>query len=909
MSGHRRSGLNRRVVPVTGQRAPGWVLRGTSQAHLARLLHELAGRAARGTTVIRVRGTPSERNVAFAGLRRVCAPLLTRIGDLPQAQRDVLQHVIGPLANNPAPNSVHLGLAVLTLLTPRTAGDAVLVLVENAEQVDDASLDVLAFVARTVLAEPITIAFTVREPAGAFPLLDLPQIQTDSDTGPTSVGQLLEPLFARTEAIANARPWASEPLHRDDTRPACPCLNRVWEHYALRWETLPSAARMLVLLASADPAATPAVLRRAAAVLDLPWDLGPAESAGLVLPNSELRFVHPLAASAVYTRASPGHRRTAHAALSRASDPAQADHRTWHAACAAPGPDEEIAAALEESAERARRRGDPGGAARLLTHAAAMTPDSSRRGTRALAAAEGHLSTNALDEAAGLIAVATTCRLENTEQARLARLRARALLALRSAPEAGALLLVHAAEQLAAVEVAPSSAMASAVQSAARQTYLEALSATALAGHVQGSGGAHAVAASARHHVVGRPVTPTDLLLDGLSTLFTDFPHHGVVAVRRALAPFAAETPRGDDATTQWLMLAPLAQQTFIHHLWDFPAWARLSSRATRLARVVGDLSILPVELMCSAGAHLHCGNVATAAALVAEADSISAATGTAPYTDAALIVAAWRGEEDHVLRLVDEGRDGGMLHGELSLRGVMGYASGVLYNGLSRYDLAMEATRDGFEHDEFNFTGWSLAEHIEAAARVGDRAAATGSLHQLAEHTRPADTAWAHGIQARCEALVAAGHQAEEKFQQARYDLSQAGIEIQVARTHLLYGEWLLQRPGRSIDAEDELRTAHRQFTAMHADAFAARAGRALTSSGLAVPSYNSGLVVTLTPQELQIAQRAARSLTSQAIAAELFLSVQTVEFHLQQAFAKLNVHDLLQLREIVPTSDDPRE
>jgi DNA-binding CsgD family transcriptional regulator len=666
---------------------------------------------------------------------------------------------------------------------------------------------------------------------------------------------------------------------------------------------------MLVLLSATDPAATPAVLRRAAAELDLPWDLGPAEAAGLVRPNSGLRFVHPLAASAVYTRASPRHRRTAHAALSRASEPAQdADHRTWHAACAAPGPEKEIAAALEESAERAQCRGDPGGAARLLMHAAAMTPDSSRRGTRTLAAAEGHLSTNALDEAAGLIAVATTCRLEDTEQARLARVRARALLALRSAPEAAALLLVHAAEQFAAVEAGPSSAMASPVQSAARQTYLEALSATALAGHVQGSGGAHAVAASARHHLVGRPLTPTDLFLEGLSTLLTDFPHHGVGAVRRALATFADETPRGADATIQWLMLAPLAQQTFIHHLWDFPAWARLSSRATRLARVVGDLSILPVELMCSAGANLQRGKVDTAAALVAEADSISAATGTAPYTDAALIVAAWRGEEDHVLRLIDEGRDAGTLHGELSLRGVAGYASGVLYNGLNRYDLAMEATRDGFEHDLFNFTGWSLAEHIEAAARAGDRAAATGVLDQLAEHTRPADTAWAHGIQVRCEALVADVHQAEEKFQQARHDLSQAGIEIQVARTHLLYGEWLLQRPGRSADAEDELRTAHREFTAMHAHAFAARAGRALTSSGLAVPSYNASLVAVLTPQELQIAQRAARGLTSQAIAAELFLSVQTVEFHLHQAFAKLNVHDLLQLREIVRTSDDPR-
>lgn len=896
-------------VPVTGHRAAGWVLRGTSQVRLDGVLHELAGRAGRGTTVIRVHGMPSERNVACAGLRRVCAPLLTRIGDLPRAQRDVLLPLIGPVANNRAPNPVHLGLAVLTLLTPRTTNAAVLVLVENAEQVDDASLHALAFVARTVLAEPITIAFTVHEPAGALPFLDLPQIQIDRDTG-ASIGQLLEPLFARAAAVANARPWAPEPLHRDDTRPASPCLNRVWEHYALRWETLPSAARMLVLLASTDPAATPAVLRRAAAELDLPWDWGAAEAAGLVVPNSELRFVHPLAASAVYTRASPRHRRTAHAALSRASEPAQeADRRTWHAACAAPGPDEEIAATLEESAERARRRGDPGGAARLLMYATAMTPDSARRGPRALAAAEGHLSTNALDEAAGLIAVATTCRLEDTEQARLARVRARALLALRSAPEAAALLLVHAAEQLAAVEAAPKSAMASPAKSAARQTYLEALSATALAGHVHGSGGAHAVAASARHHVVGRPATPTDLLLEGLSTLLTDFPHHRVGAVRRALGSFAAETPRGDDATSQWLMLAPLAQQTFIHHLWDFPAWARLSSRATRLARVVGDLSILPAELMCSAGAHLHRGKVATAAALVAEADSISAAIGTAPYVDAALIIAAWRGEEDHVLRLVDEGRAGGMVHGELSLRGVVGYASGVLYNGLSRYDLAMEATRDGFEHDQFNFTGWSLAEHIEAAARVGNRAAATGSLHQLAEYTRSADTAWAHGIQARCEALIAAGHQAEEKFQQARHDLSQAGIEIQVARTHLLYGEWLLQRPGRSTDAEDELRTAHREFTAMHARAFAARAGRALTSSGFAVPSYNAGLVAALTPQELQIAQRAARGLTSRAIAAELFLSAQTVEFHLQQAFVKLNVHDLLQLHEIVSTYDGPRE
>lgn len=894
---------------MTGYGTAGWVLCGMSQERLAALLDEMEGRAARGTTVIRVRGTPVERNVALAGLRRVCAPLLTRIGDLPQAQRDVLQHVMGPVANNPASDPVHLGLAALTLLTPRTARDAVLVLVENAEQVDDASLQVLSFVARTVLAEPITIAFAVHEPAGTFPRLDLHQIEADREAGSASVRQVLEPLFARTEAIANARPWAPEPVHRDDTRPTSPCLSRVWERYALRWETLPPATRMLVLLASADPAATPVLLRRAAAGLDLPWDVGPAEAAGLVLPEGRLRFVHPLAASAVYTRASPRDRRAAHAALSRASESARmANRRTWHAACAATGPDEGVAAALEESAERARRRGDPGGAARLLTYAAAMTPDSSRRGPRALAAAEGHLSTNALDEAAGLVAVATTCPLADTEQARLARVRARVLLALRSAPEAAALLLVHAAQQFAAAEATLSSAMPSPVKSAARQTYLEALSATALAGHVQGSSGAHAVAASARHHVVGGPMTPTDLLLEGLSTLLTDGPNQDVGAVRRALASFAAETPRGDDAITQWLLLAPLVQQTFVHHLWDFAAWAQLSSRATRLARGVGDLSMLPVELMCSAGVHLHRGKVATAVALVAEADAISAATATAPFIDAALIVAAWSGEEAHVLRLVDEGRNGAILQGELSLRGVAGYALGVLYNGLSRYDLALEATRDGFEHDQFNFTGWSLAEHVEAAARVGDGAAATSSLHQLVEHTRPADTAWARGIQVRCEALVATGHQAEEKFQQARYDLARAGIEIQVARTHLLYGEWLLKRPGRSTDAENELRTAYRDFTAMHARAFAARAERALTSAGVAVPSYSAGVFAALTPQELQVAQRAAGSLSSQAIAADLFLSVQTVEFHLQRAFAKLNVHDLSQLREIVRANDSPR-
>jgi ATP/maltotriose-dependent transcriptional regulator MalT len=373
------------------------------------------------------------------------------------------------------------------------------------------------------------------------------------------------------------------------------------------------------------------------------------------------------------------------------------------------------------------------------------------------------------------------------------------------------------------------------------------------------------------------------LLADGYET--------GVPALRGALDLLLHEELSTREATVRWLLLVPVALEAFIHYAWDLHAWDALSRRAVRLARDIGALSALPPALIYAGGVHIHYGDFAEAARMIDEADAIAAATGHAPHKYATLVLAAWRGEADVAADIIKEARQSAVERGEVSLLGAMGYIQGVLFNGLARYEEAMEAARTGIEHDGFNFTGLSLVEHIEAATRCGELDQARASLARLVEVTRAADSGWARGAGARSQALLTDGVEADRLYRTAIEEFGRGSVAVEVARTHLLYGEWLRRNQRRAL-ARKHLRTAHEMFDGMRAHAFAERARRELIATGEHVRSREAKPTSALTPQESQVATLAADGMTNAKIGAELFISPHTVEWHLRKVYTKLGIN-----------------
>lgn len=877
------------------------VVRGEAGIGKSVLLEYAAAQASR-MKVTWARGIEADMELPYASLHQLCAPFLDGLGELPAPQRDALRVAFGMAAGDP-PDRFLVGLAVLTLLTRASETRPVLVLVDDAQWLDQVSLQTLEFVARRLLAEAIAMAFAVRDPEGQAALSGLPALRI-SGLDTAAAGELLEGAVGgrlekrirdRFVAEMHGNPLALLEFSRGrsaaelayglnaSSSPSvqAPVVNRVERDFANRLGSLPPETRTLLLIAAAEPVGDARLLVRAAASLKITPHAAPAKAAGLIEFGESVRFRHPLVRSAVYHGAEPEQRRAVHRALAEATDPVlDPDRRAWHAAQAADGPDEEVAAGLEQAADRARQRGGIAAEAVLLQRAAEVTPDPRSRGRRALAAAEAHFSAAAPDRATELATVAELCPLNALDRARLAHLRARILFARSRSDEAAPLLLEAAAQFTAAGSPL------------ARETYLEAISATIFAGRVHGPTGARAAAIAARES--GAPPSGSkaaDLLLDGVAALLADGYETGVPALRGALDLLMHEELSTREATVRWLLLALVALEAFIHYAWDLHAWDALSRRAVRLARDIGALGALPPALIYAGGVHIHYGDFAEAARMIDEADAIAAATGHAPHKYATLVLAAWRGEAGVAADIIKEARQSAVERGEVSLLGAMGYIQGVLFNGLARYEEALEAARTGIEHDGFNFTGLSLVEHIEAATRCGELDQARASLAQLVELTRAADSGWARGAVARSQALLADGAEAERLYRTAIEEFGRGSVAVEVARTHLLYGEWLRRSQRRAL-ARQHLRTAHQMFDGMRAHAFAERARRELIATGEHVRSREAKPTSALTPQESQVAALAADGMTNAKIGAELFISPHTVEWHLRKVYSKLGIN-----------------
>ena len=901
-----RQTLDMLLENVRGGQSAVLVLRGEAGVGKTALLHHCARRAA-GFRVARVTGVEVEMALPFAGVHQICAPLLDRLERLPAPQRDALGVALG-VTPGAAPDRFLIALAVLGLLCSVAEDRPLLCLVDDAQWLDDASGQMLAFVARRLLAESVALVFAVREPAAKRELDGLPELAlTGLDAADARAllsrvmpGRLDARVRDRLLAEARGNPLALLELPRGMSAaelaggfnvPAAADLPRqIEQRYVERIRALPETTQRLLLLAAAERVGDAALLWRAAGQLQIaPSVLGPAQDQGLVQFGALVRFRHPLVRSAAYRAASADARRTVHRALAEACDPdADADRRAWHRALATPAPDEDIAGELERSAGRAQMRGGLAAAAAFLERATQLTPNPSRRAERALAAAELKLVSGAADTATRLVHEAECGPLDDLQRARAHLIRGRAASASKDGRDAPALLLA------AARELEPLDPLAS------RDTLLDALSAGLFVGRLAGEVGIVEVARAARS-MTTRSERPQDLLLDGFSAVITGGHATGAPLLKRAVSAF-----RATDMTTdgiRWLWLATHAA----HDLWDDEASMELCDRHVALTRGAGALAVLPLALSARIGLHLFAGELAAAASLVEEAAAVSDATGSGLPAYGALALAAFRGAEGDAVRLIEAAR------AEIGPRGdgmgltLVEHSEALLFNGLGRYAEAAAAAQRGAAHPhELGFSTWSLSQLVEAASRSNQPAVAEDALERLTCTTRASGTAWALGVETRARALVSSNEAAERWYCEAIEHLAKTRVRSELARAHLVYGEWL-RRQGRRVDAREHLRTAHGMLSAMGMDAFAERARRELVGTGERARSRRAESRDELTAHELEIAHLAREGLSNPEIGARLFLSARTVEWHMKKVFNKLGIRSRMALHDALPERGRP--
>jgi DNA-binding CsgD family transcriptional regulator/tetratricopeptide (TPR) repeat protein len=528
-------------------------------------------------------------------------------------------------------------------------------------------------------------------------------------------------------------------------------------------------------------------------------------------------------------------------------------------------------------------------AAAFLERATGLTLDPARRAQRALAAAHAKHQAGATGAALELLAAAEAGPLDELERARVDLLRARIVAASRGGSEAPPLLL-RAAKRLERLDAG-----------LARETYLELLVASVFAGPLA----SRTSLVEAAEAALGGPPSPAaprppDVLLDGLAVLITEGYAAGAPMLKRALRRFRDEDMAAHDLRCLWVACLVAMD------LWDDETWHELDGRFVQLARDTGAVAVLPTALISRVGLLLFGGELEAAASLIEEAEAVTAVAGghLTPY--GALGLAALRGREAEAAELIEATREEVVSRGEGSGLGLIHWTRAFLDNGVGRYDDALAAAEQVPQFPTaMHYARWVLPELIEAAVRSGKPERAAAALERLAETTRASGTDWALGIEARSRALLSEGDVAERLYREAIERLARTRVRMELARAHLLYGEWL-RRDRRRLDAREQLRAAHEMLTAMGMEAFADRAARELLATGETARRRTVGGNGKLTAQEAEVARLARDGLSNSEIGARLFISPRTVEYHLHKLFAKLNISSRHQLDRIMSSDSD---
>ena len=756
----------------------------------------------------------------------------------------------------------------------------------------------LAFVARRLLAEPVGLVFAAREPGLELQHVDGLDVRGLRNGDARALlrsmlrFKLDERVVDRIIAEVRGNPLALLELPRGLTATqlaggfglaeAQAMSGRIQESFVRRVTAVSDDARRLLLLAAAEPVGDLLLLLRASEQLGIAVSAVDAETDGLLALSERVTFRHPLVRSAVYRTAALQDRRAAHRALAAATDREfDPDRRAWHLAEAAAGPDEQVASELERSAGRAQTRGGAAAAAAFLRRAVALTADPARRADRALAAAQASIQAGSFDAVLRLLATAETGPLDELQRARVNLLRGNVAFALGAATDAPPPLL-EAARRLEPLNV-----------ELARETYLTAWGAAGMAG--QGDIILEIWAAVRALPPTSSAPGPLELLLEGMAQLTLEGHAAAAPTLQRA-AEALLEMPVEDALRWGW---AAVGASTAV---WDDEGMRAISARLVRLVRDAGVLAQLPLHLASLALSTSWTGDLAGVASLIAEAESVAAATGTAfaPFT--LMRLRALQGRAVEAAALISETIEHASFGGQGIAATNAYWAAAVLYNGLARYDEAARAARQATSN---TFEPWvsafALPELVEAAVRVGDAQVAREALERLTATTLPSGTDFALGIEARCRALLRSGADADILYREAIERLSRTRLRPELARAHLVYGEWL-RREDRRVDAREQLRAAHETLVEIGMDAFAERARNELSATGETVRRRTAHTRDDLTAQERQIARLARDGLSNPEIGARLFLSPRTVEWHLRNVFAKLDIRSRRDLASVLP-------
>jgi DNA-binding CsgD family transcriptional regulator len=853
--------------------------------------------AATGLRVLRATGVESEMELAFAALHQLCTPLLDRRGHIPQPQRVALEAVFGLRAGAP-PDHFLVALAVLSLLSDASEQRPLLCVVDDAQWLDRASAQVLGFVARRLLAESILLLFGTRRPGPE--LASLPELEVVGLADPdahrllnsVTHARLDEHIRDRIVAETQGNPLALLELPRGLTATqmagglgllnADALPSRIERSFLNRIRELPERTRLVLLIAAAEPVGDPDLLREAADRLGVPLASALADGTdGLLTLDERVTFRHPLVRSAVYRAAEPKDRRAVHLALAEVTDPEEApDRRAWHLASAAAGPDEDVAAELEQSAGRAQARGGMAAAAAFLQRAVALTADPERRTERMLAAAEASLAAGELEDVGRLMSAVSAGPLDALQRGRAGVLRGQIAFATGGGPGAIRVLLDAAGE------------LESANMQLARETYMTAWG---MAVSVADQDTLSAVSRAVRNLPAPDHPGPLDLLLDGYALLVTDGAAAAATTLRQASAALI-DISVSDVLRWGWVAVGASAA------IWDDEAMRAIYTRQARVVREAGALRDLPYNVSSMSYALSWAGDFEGAAVAIAESDAVAAATGNPLPPYSALRLLSLRGREAETTALIEATIQGSAAAGFGMGITAAQWAAAVLYNGLARYPEATRAARSTAHITEPWISTWLLPELIEAASRAGEIDVARAALERLVATTRPFDTDFARGVEARSRALVADGPEADSRYREAIERFGRTALRPELARAHLLYGEWL-RRQRRRIDARDQLHTAYEMCAEIGMEAFAERARRELQATGETVRkrTKEAAADAELTAQERQIAQLVREGFSNPEVGARLFLSPRTVEWHLRKIFTKLNITSRRQLRDVL--------
>jgi DNA-binding CsgD family transcriptional regulator len=903
-----RAALDRLLTDVRTGHSATLVVRGDAGVGKSALLRYVAEHAA-DFRIAEIAGVECEMELAYAGLHQLCAPLLGQLHVLPEPQRVALGIAFGLTSGN-APDPFLVGLATLTLLAQVADDRPLMCLIDDAQWFDDASGQVLGFVARRLGAESIAMIFAVREWRDSRPFAGLPEVVIEG-LSPSDARALLATVVPgrldtsvrdRIVAETGGNPLALLELPRGMSSAelaaglglpnARGVTAQIEEHYIKRIQALPRSTQRLMLLAAADAVGDATTVWKAAENLGIPADAALAAADEQLLEiRTHVNFRHPLVRSAVYRGASADDRRAVHRALAEATDPQKdADRRAWHRAHAAAGPDEEIADELEVCAGRAQTRGGLVAAAALLERSARLSSDLTTRVERLLSAAQAKLQAGAFEGASSLLAEAEFETNDEFARARIDLLRGLVASASNAGSEAS-LQLLKAARRLEPIDVG-----------LARQTYLDAWGAALFAGHLASPNG-DIVEVSRAARAVPRPrqsMGPFDELLDGFAILITDGRDAAAPLLQRAVSALVA----GDGTAEDWLHWGVLAAAAAVT-LWDFESWNAASGRHVEFSRDFGALALLSIALSGREMIAAWKGDFEAAAALVAEDNAIKQATGSqiAPY--GGMLLAAYEGRADEAFALIAATTADSIERGEGLGVDLARWAGAILNNSIGAYPEALaSASPANSQIPGLYISTWMLPERIEAAVRCRQPEVATEALGEFLHTANTGESDWGRGIQARSQALLAEGDDAERFYREAIERLGRTQIRTELARAHLLFGEWL-RRENRRIDAREQLRTAHDMFVVMSANAFAERARRELIATGEQVRTRQDHTRTDLTSQEDHIARLARDGRTNPEIAAELYISARTVEWHLRKVFTKLDISSRRELKDALPSRD----